>query len=248
MKKFTPPRLFAAVSAAVSLLLAPALNGALLSAAYEAQLETWLGQGDLDFTSVFTKTDGATSLDFHAAADGKGATFTLMSISGEGLAGGFAQVPQTIGGYNPQSWNSSGTFNNTPSDAERTAFLYNLTTGSIQRQNLVGEGDDGSGAFQTYNKSSVGPAFGGGFDLYSWDTLNQGYAGNYSYGGTSNGNEIVVANAFGGVAYFEIGALEVYTFTPAGTSPAGAVPDTAGTFGLLGVSLLALMAFRRRGG
>src|SRR6478736_5996599 len=82
MKKVTPPRLFAAVSAAVFLLLGPALKGALLSAAYEAQLETWLGQGDLDFTSVFIKTDGATSLDFHAAADGKGATFTLMNISG----------------------------------------------------------------------------------------------------------------------------------------------------------------------
>ncbi len=247
-------RLLAAASVAVSLLLAPMLNAdPLLTAAYEAQLEAWLGQGDLNLTNIFTKTAGSTSYDLHGAVDGQGATFMLMNIYGKGASGTFDLVSQVVGGYNPQSWNSSNSYNLTPNDSDRTAFIYNLTSSTIQRQNLTGEGASGSGAIQTFNAQNYyGLSFGGGIDLQvshgaggPFANLDYGLANNYSYGGTSNGAEIVSGGpnfqdpyTFVNSANFYVGDLEVYTFSR--------VPDPASTLGLMGVSLFALAAFRRR--
>ncbi len=116
--------------------LPTALAAPLITSAYETQLETWLGLGDLTFTSIFEKVqgDGKTVADFHAAADYKGPTITLLSIYGYALPAG---TFQTIGGYNPQSWNNwLGDHTYTPNDADRTAFIFNLTSGEIQPQRL----------------------------------------------------------------------------------------------------------------
>jgi len=149
-------------------LLAPALKASLLTSANEAQLETWLGRGNLDFTNIFTKTPYSNASAFHAAVDGQGETFVLMLISGNGGFGTSSDRPiQIVGGYNPQSWGSSGYWNQTPNDADRTAFIYNLTYGTdgnpgtrIQRQNLSGQGAGDAGRYQTYNYQYYGPAFG----------------------------------------------------------------------------------------
>lgn len=240
------PRLLSAIPVAVSLLLAPALMATpLLTAAYEAQLEAWLGQGDLDFTNIYTKQADDDSFDFHAAADWKGATFTLMSLSGAVPDGQLPLPSQIIGGYNPQSWNSTDGPHISSADAERTAFLYNLSAEGgpiIQRQNLNDEGETHSGRVQTHNNPLHGPVFGGGPDLYVDFDLSYGWSYNYSYGGSSNGDGIGPRYPYGTYSAFNVGALEVWTFAPT----ASTVPDTSGILGLLGVSLLALVASRRR--
>ena len=106
----------------------------LITPAGFTQLESWLGQGDITLTKVFSHTlgDGQTSYNFHAAVDGLGATFTVIQLLA--TQGNQAQV---IGGYNPQSWNSTNSYNITPTDAARTAFLFDLTNVAIQSRNSV---------------------------------------------------------------------------------------------------------------
>ena len=83
----------------------------LLSSSYAATLESWLTgdptlsySGSLVFTNIFDKASGDTSADFHAAVDGKGATIVVMEATDS------RNPDQTvlIGGFNPQSWSSSG--------------------------------------------------------------------------------------------------------------------------------------------
>lgn len=147
----------------------------LLSAAHQSQLESWLGEGELAFNTVYTKQAGDTSLDFHAAADGKGRTIAVMEAS-DGSGHNWL-----IGGYNPQSWSSSGQYNMTAANSERTAFLFNLTLGTLYRQSLAGYAGD-LGAHQTYNATDYGPTFGLGHDLYVPANLSTGgYSSLYSY-------------------------------------------------------------------
>jgi len=216
-------------------LLLPRAHANLISG-YESQLETWLGQGNLNFTQIFEKGTGDNYTNFHAAVDGQGATLTLMSVSGAGFSG------QIIGGYNPQSWNSSDSYNFTPSDAARTAFIYNLTSSTIQRQNLNGQGYGGSGQYQAHNYQYHGPSFGGGADLFVQSSLNSGYAFNYSYGGTSFDGDIVDGTLNGEYTAFSVTALEIYTFTQGSNS----IPDGTSTNVLIVFSLVGLVALRRR--
>ncbi len=199
--------LFAAVLVPVQATAAPFL----LTPPAESQLETWLGLGDLTFTNIFEKVVGCavgcssltstTAADFHAAVDGQGATFTLFESVMPGTS-----TPLIIGGYNPQSWSSSGAFNLTATDAERTAFIYNLTTGLRQNQRSTTDtayfaGSFDFGQYQTFNGAPswlgklLGPTFGApspyfpsdsdvghGFDLFvDSDLANGGYYQN-SYG------------------------------------------------------------------
>ncbi|MBI5693268.1 MAG: PEP_CTERM-anchored TLD domain-containing protein [Verrucomicrobia bacterium] len=241
---------FALVLVAVVLVDLPT-RANLLTATYESQLEAWLGQGNLTFTNIFTKSAGDDSRDFHSAVDGKGATFTLMHVFGTGGDPGalFDLLPQVVGGYNPQSWNSSGTWNYSPFDADRTAFLYNLSSGTIQRQNLIGQvsGPD-YGQIQTNNNLNAGPTFGAGYDLVAHFDLSHGYAANASYGGTSFGAEITTGGpnfvySWGEISRFYVLDLEVYTFIPAQNN---AVPDSESTIGLITLSLFGLVVLRRR--
>jgi hypothetical protein len=241
---FPPRNVLAGLVA--SLLLALPMQASLLTPAYEDQLETWLGQGDLDFTAIYTKADGDNATtDFHAAVDGQGPTFFLMTISGHGLD------TQVIGGYNPLSWGVSAGYDLSPNDAERTSFIFNLTDSIVQRQNLTTDGGaaGSNGQYGAYNNGLNGPTFGGGNDISVDNSLSTGRAINFSYGGTTGGAEIVSGspNNGGSTFNFDIGELEVYTFAPAADTGSGsAVPDAAGTAGLIVLSLAGLMALRRR--
>lgn len=227
----------------IAVLLAPSARasavvsgGTLLTQSYADEIAGELGQSNVDFTLLFTKQPGNTESDFHAAADGKGPTVSLMDVFIDGKLAGL------IGGYDPVSWRSDTTFTMNGTDAGRTAFLFNLTTSTFQRQNLTGQGLPNSGQYQTDN-TGLGPIFGGGWDLFvPADLTTGGYTNNYSYGGTSFGTNIL-GNS--GVTSFSTGALEVYAVS-AGT---GAPEPSSAALGLGGGLLVAcLWVMKRRVG
>ncbi len=206
-------------------------QAALLSAADQARLASWLGEGPLALTAIFTKTAGDTSVDFHHAADGKGRTFSLMQASNE--------LGQTwlVGGYNPQSWSSAGGYHMTDAQSARTGFIFNLTTGEKHMQTPRVSNIESFGAYQTINDSRYGPSFGIGADLYvPQDLTTGGYSLLYSYSkpDLSDFYTSMVDGARYTKPNLTIGALEVYTIA--------AVPEASAALMLAGgLALLALM-------
>ena len=160
----------------------------MLDQAYSNQLESWLGKGPIKLTNIFTKAtgDGKTSLDFHAAADGKGRTFSVIEV----LPGTYysenrpsnveLHAREIIGGYNPQSWSSIGNFNLTSNDADRTVVPLQSDDFGEAKPTPRGQ----RGMHQTFNASDYRPTFGGpGHDLFvPYDLSSIGYAYNSAYG------------------------------------------------------------------
>lgn len=219
------------------LTLAMPAQATLLSMADQSQLSSWLGQGPLSLNLLFEKTAGKTAADFHAAADKKGRTFTVMQAfdasGGEWL----------IGGYNPQSWSSSGGFNVTPNDADRTAFLFNLTKGIRFSQLPVLAGDD-YGQYQTMNSAQYGPSFGMGADLaVPFDLTNGGVSALLSYNdGIHEQNpftSLLDGSPYTNQPNVRYGAIEVYAVN--------LVPEPAsGWLVAGGLGVLAAAGWRRR--
>ncbi len=195
-------------------------GSALLSEADVAQLSEWLGEGPVTLTKIFSSTpgDGQTSADFHAAADGQGRTLTVIELPAQRSYG-----RKVIGGYNPQSWESAGYYHDSGADAERTAFLFNLTTATRFAQKLGAEYDD-PGVYQTYNVASYGPTFGGGHDLQIASDLHSGYGSQFSYGpGLYEGFDGSIAGGGQG-SEMVFGTVEVFTI---GIPPVNAAPVVA---------------------
>jgi hypothetical protein len=202
----------------------------------ESQLQTWLDatglySGTLQFNLIYEKASGDTSTAFHSAADGQGPTITLISATANG-------VTNTIGGFNPQSWNSSSGYNVVSNPSDRTAFIFDLTTADL-RPEISGS----AGQKQTYNGGDYGPLFGGGNDIYS--DLNVGYLNPFSYGTGCGDSCAGQTNFFGqpGLTHFTVGQTEVYTI-----SQVAAVPE-APTWAmmLLGFMGLGFAAYRKNG-
>ncbi len=187
-------------------------TSSLVNASDLNQLEGWLGEGSLTLTKIFSHTagDGKTATDFHTAVDGKGRTFVVIE-----LLATQGNTHQIIGGYDPQSWSSSGSYNITSADAERTAFLFNLTSGDIQRQKLSTDPNGNDGKYQTYDSTILGPTFGGGYDLSVGFSLNVGRAENYTYGTTAFGDDITGSPYSGGFHQLDLGTMEVFTIADA---------------------------------
>jgi hypothetical protein len=223
----------AAIALATSTAAAQSLSGpSLLDASREAQLERWLGAGDQLFTPLFTGVPGDTSLDFHSAVDGKGPTFTLLQVSNP------AGASWLIGGYNPQSWSSTDGYHLTPTDAERTAFLFNMTVPAVYRQVPATYILPSQGERQTYNASNHGPTFGQGPDLLVNDRLDTALSWQVSYGNPLDQGKSIIDRSLGG-QLFHIDALQLYAVSP--------VPEPAAA-GMLAVGLgvLAMLSRRRR--
>jgi hypothetical protein len=199
----------------------------LINAAGQTQLEAWLGQGQLTLTNIFTKTTGATGYDFHAAANNKGATFSVMSASEDGINW------KTIGGYVPVSWYSSYSYNYSTNPLNWTAFVFNLTDGVKHNQ---------SNGYQTYNGDFYGPIFGGGRDIHVENNLSIGYSYGWSYG-TPNGQSLVDGSYYNGMN-MQIKDLEVFSIGGFIT-PTQPVPEPA-SFLLMGLGLLGVAAARRK--
>lgn len=260
--------------AASSIGLASGASASLLTPAYEAQLATWLGKGPLTFTKIYDGTSGESHFNgaaWHAAVDGKGATFSLMQV----LPGTYESCrtvlvfgnPQCqfqrdlliesamiVGGFNPQSWNSSGSYNVVENDADRTAFIFNLSIGILQRQLRSFDINGSAGRFQTYNAVQYGPVFGDGFDLgfsYSDFDLTEGHTYPLSYDAL-NGQSILGISYGGGrnpgwVSSLKFGALETYTFV-LGSRSSNDIPEPS-TIALVAMAVLSLFGFgwmRRR--
>ncbi|WP_218963766.1 PEP_CTERM-anchored TLD domain-containing protein [Janthinobacterium sp. BJB301] len=224
-----------AVAGMVFCLSAQAGSGtSLLSPGYQAQLETWLGEGRLSLTNIYTKAAGDTSLDFHKASDGKGRTFSVMEATNS------SGKTWLVGGYNPQSWSSTDGTHVTMDDSQRTAFLFNLTSDFMLPQLKQYFNGDGIGKDQTYNQANYGPTFGYGHDLYVPQDLTHGgssFLYTYNYlGQPSTGVSLLDGSAWHGNDV-TFGAIQVFAIS--------AVPEPA-TYGMLMAGLLLIVA-RRRG-
>ncbi len=222
-------------------------QAALLNAAGQSLLETHLGEGSLSLTNVYTKAAGDTATTWHTAADNIGRTFTLVEITGatlhsnlinDNLGSGTFAGPMIIGGYNPLSWDSSGSY--TYPDI-RDAFLFNLTQGTFLDQSLAGPG-----YIQTNNVSYYGPTFGGGADLHVTNELTSGYTSPYSYD-PDGINPYVSLNILGTLGFwdFTVGSVETYTIANVSAPALSAVPLPPSAI-LFGTALLGLAGIRRR--
>jgi hypothetical protein len=224
-----------ALLSAVVFLSAPVqAQTSLLDASDHALLAGWLGQSDVSLTNIYTKQTGDTSADFHQAVDGRGRTFAVMEAT--------TSLGETflVGGYNPASWEIFGGYRMTATNPERTAFLFNLTTGEIHRQTLVNRVFDTVGAYQSYNHIDYGPTFGWGHDLYvPKDLTNGGFSLLYSYiepDGVDFQTSLLDGRSYTGPDV-TIGRMEIYAIAP--------VPEPA-TAAMLGGGLLLLRTMARR--
>ena len=220
---------------------AATINGGstLLDMTKANQLQTWLGEGEIILTNIFSTTpsDGKTSSNFHSAVDLQGRTFSVLSITSTNYT-----TPILFGGYNPQSWD--GTLNQyvtTASDTDRTAFLFNLNDTYKWNQKLSTDPLGSNGFYQTYNGSGYGPTFGGGHDLYVNNNLQFDYNYPWGYGPhTTTGFDL---DGITGLSNNETNpenwatTLEVFTIS--------AVPIPSAVW-LFGSGLIGLAGIRRR--
>jgi hypothetical protein len=184
------------------------------------QFGTWLGEGPLTLTRIYSKSNGHTSSDFHAAADNVGRTFVVIEAS---VGGGTV----LIGGYNPMNWKSAPVgWSLTPNAVDRTGFIFNLNTTSKFAQRT----DTAAGQYLAYNDPTYGPTFGES-DIYLAADMTFGLATEASYGAAPT-------NVFGnaGTTVFQAGHVEVFTVSP--------VPEPASLF-VLGAGAIVLVRRRR---
>jgi hypothetical protein len=216
----------------MSAIAATVISASLLTGAGQAQLEAWLGQ-PVKLTQVYVMQPGDTAADFHAAADGKGATIALMRV-------GQGDQSWLVGGYNPQSWESNNTWHETVTDAQRTAFIFNLDAGRQYRQVPATYILPSLGQKQTYNGIDNGPSFGEGRDLWVDGSFQFAYSWLMTYGDPNLQGMSMIDGSYPGPLphLIPLQGMEVYAVSP--------VPEPdAWAMLLAGLGLTGLLARRR---
>ncbi len=243
--------LFSIVLFLQSVLFAASIAGGseLLTQGYANQLETWLGEGNITITKIYSKQSGHTAANFHSAVDGQGRTFSIIEVLKVGTTSSNKVTDyQIVGGYNPQSWNSSGNYNYTYNDNDRTAFLFNLTKTNVGRlhqkkdteTNYYYQGTS-YGYYQTYNHSSYGPYFSA-WDLRIDDyAMTTGFSHLYgvTYGADNGQNMNVVGQTNWDHSYLDIGKIEVFTISQ---TP---IPEPGSILCLM-LGLLSFICYRKK--
>lgn len=226
---------FALAAAAVPAVAAGNLSGGstLVDPDMQAQLERWLGAGELKLTNVYTLRPGDDSSDFHAGADGQGPTFTLLDVTNA------AGASYLVGGYNPQSWASDEGWHETERDWQRTAFLFNFTDPAVYRQVLSTYVLPSQGQRQTFNDIGFGPVFGSGPDLFVNDRMDAALSWQLSYGSPADEGLSIIDRSVRG-QLVSVDAMEVFAISP--------VPEpTHAALLLAGLGVAGLFARKREG-
>jgi hypothetical protein len=183
------------------------------------QLETWLGQGDLDWDSIWYGTNGATSASWHAAVGRINNTVSIYkainALGQEVLIGGFTTSNWGGGGYKSDS----------------NAFIFNLT----QNEKQDSTGDPSTAIYRSPHHFAT---FGGGHDLYGgylyignnslW--WKNGYTTSYSYDVTKGSIDVGTDNVrYAADSQMRVIAMETYSFSTAQPVPE---PSTLAIFAL----------------
>ena len=212
-------------------------GGAYLDQNGAVQLQAWLGVGNQDFTSIWSGESGElgdTAASWHTAVDYAGPTVSIYEMT---IPDGSTAY---IGGYTGSSWAGNSVYKTDP-----MAFIFNLTSGEIQRQ-VIGDSNDLVGSIFANNLYFA--TFGSGHDIYGgFDTLGSGYF--YSYGYEISKGSIGVtgdAGTAGGDSGYEfdrlrISGLRTFTFEPATVVAGVSAPPT---IAILALSLLGLASRR----
>jgi hypothetical protein len=214
--------------AAVGMAASPAVaqtDTRLIDPGLKGQLERWLGAGPLYLDNIYTRQPGDDSLDFHAAADGRGSNFTLMPVAND------AGDSWIVGGYNPRSWSSTDGWHVSEFDWQRTGFLFNYTDPAVYRQLLLDNVLPSQGSRQTYNWPDHGPTFGAGPDLFVDNGLTTSISWQLSYGDPAFEGRSTIDGTFGG-QFRRVEALETYAISLVPEPPAYVL--LAGGLGLIG--------------
>jgi hypothetical protein len=230
----------------------------ILSAIYATQVESWLVNdptlaysGALTFENVYSKNPGDTFADFHLAADLKGPTIVVMEAFPEDTS---ITSYQILGGFNPVSWFSTVTglvddYTHSPiaTEAERTAFIFNLTSGERRDQSLTD-----SGLKQTYNHFAIGPTFASGHDLTIYTDMDHGYVFSRGYCPDINvecfdpilvsSTVLTLMGGTGVQTFFDVGKVDIFTISQTSPVPLpAALPMLAAGLGAMG-----FMGWRKR--
>ena len=211
-------------------------SSVLLDEAGASQLENWLGQGDLNWDSVWYGATGATSSSWHSAVDGVSNTVSIYDIT-------YAGQNYLIGGYNANVWSSTSGWAS-DSDGIWENFIFNLTT-NTKAQTADPHANWAVGYLATYNHNNYFAAFGGGFDL--WGGTGQIGNGGYAhYVGSYVGEQSTgLGNIVDGqqtLTQYTVNSLETFTFNEATSVPE---PTTLAIFAL-GMIGLASRRFKKQ--
>ena len=202
---------FAGLALSVSSLSANAgvidASSVLLDDANATQLESWLGQGDLDWDSIWYGTSGATATSWHASVDQAGPTVSIYDIN-------FNGQNFLIGGYTDLSWGNNAGY----LTGSGNSFLFNL---NIPQKIDNDMGTAEIGAFTNYFATFGG--INGFLDIYGGQdaigvvlgsTVQCHYAFDSCYAGINR-----LLGEYSGINNFSVNALETFTFSAATSVP-----------------------------